>query len=212
MTRPSFPCPEPNLRRPAAQDDDDDDLATMLRIGMTTTMPVMLMVTMMIPADDDDYDWDPTPMLPTGKISMTPTTKIPNPLSQPPACQPEDLPKLATEFQQLLARLDLTVDSNRKIIPKFQREKTRKLPKNLLPSRNNYIEQYQTDSLCKKILAKNLLLPPDSSPACRPIHSQTRNCEILLTHLLSPSLPSFSLTQYSKLETPLFPSPSSPFP
>ena len=197
------PCPEPDPRRPAAQEAHDDDFGDDAENRADDDDACDAA------CDDDEYDdaetddWDPDTDAPDWEDQYDADDRDSKPIIPAAACPPEDLPELATKFQQLLARLDLTVDSNRKIIPKFQREKSAKLPKNLfLPE--IYNEQYQTASLCKKILAKNLLLPPDSHlPAVNSLPNP--ELENLLNHLLYPALPSFSLT----LATPLFPSPSS---
>ena len=196
-----LPCPEPEPERLDAQDeendeyervdenDDDDDACDAACDDAEY--------------DDEADDWDPDTDAedPDWDDEYEADDKDSEPIRPAANCQSEEVPKLETKFRQLLARLDLTVDSNRKIIPKFQREKSAKLPKNLFLSEIFY-EQYKTDSLCKKILAKNLLSLPDSHlPAVNSLPNP--ELEIFINHLLSPALPSFSPTQYSEPETPL---------
>jgi hypothetical protein len=170
-----LPCPEPEPDRLDTQDEDNDEYEGVAENDDDDEY------------DDEDEDWDAEAAAdaPHWDDEYDADGKDSEPIRPAANRQSEDVPKLDTRFRQLLARLDLTVDSNRKIIPQFQREKSAKLPKNLFLS-EIYNEQYHTASLCKKILAKNLLLPPFPSQR---MSNLTQNPELETAITLSPILP-----------------------
>jgi hypothetical protein len=180
-----LPCPEPEPERLDAQDEDNDEYA---RVAENDDDDDVCDAAY----DDDEYDdaaedWDAEAEADAPDLAdeYDADEKDSEPIRPAANCQSEDVPKLDTRFRQLLARLDLAVDSNRKIIPQFQREKSAKLPKNLFLS-ENYKEQYHTASLSKKILAQNLLLPPFPSQR---MGNLTQNPELETAITLSPILP-----------------------